>query len=759
LQIHDEVSAETFDMWGLLDARISSVPQDEGVTTDIAAGVAYNLYQRNMFFGPGNAFHVSNLGDLKVSEIKVSIGPSAGIQPSIPALMLDVGVQGQATIRVGGAPLATVGIRDNRVRLEVGVYLDEHGSLRARTWIDDAPIDLDVHWTTDVETALVSFGILTAVANEFVEGLEVVLNEAVQQHFRDVVEDAMNKAPQVLAVLMGDDFTYRDVQMHGDDLEFSYVAPLEPDPKPSAGYVGIIGRSAMQTGPTVWEMTPPTLGDTWSAQNLAKIDHIVVVMMENRSFDHVLGYRARRRDAAGSDGLTNALTDFLSGNGFAIRPLKDSDIPENSVHRKTGFPRGVGHSLDDVAKQLQFRLQAPSGRSVNSPQGFIDDFTGKANGLQPQDVLGYYEADDLPFFAFLAENYAYCEQYFCSHAGPTMPNRMFSLSGDVQYDRTGEAILDNNEGDYLYLSRGLTIFDLLTRKGVGWRVYESFPSITMLRWFARYAGDVTNIVSLGDDTGSVARLLRDVAGPPQDFPPVVFIDPAFHHHPQNDDHPEDAGQRPAVDMWRGQQLLKDVYDALVSNRELWSKTLLIITYDEHGGFYDHVIAPLAEALFQPSTPVARGDMGTIASSMTIRYGLRVPTFVVSPWTPAGKGPDMVLDHCSILKTITARFLAKRRHGTSTNPRGADLSGGHGTVYYTAPFLSDRVQASRSLDAYLSCTEPRLDVPASPTLESLARERPPYDRAIITEVLSRAQMRRGDVDFHALTGWLARQFGR
>ena len=98
-------------------------------------------------------------------------------------------------------------------------------------------------------------------------------------------------------------------------------------------------------------------------------------------------------------------------------------------------------------------------------------------------------------------------------------------------------------------------------------------------------------------------------------------------------------------------------------------------------------------------------------------------------------------------------------GTSTNPRGADLSGGHGTVYYTAPFLSDRVQASRSLDAYLSCTEPRLDVPASPTLESLARERPPYDRAIITEVLSRAQMRRGDVDFHALTGWLARQFGR
>jgi phospholipase C len=196
----------------------------------------------------------------------------------------------------------------------------------------------------------------------------------------------------------------------------------------------------------------------------------------------------------------------------------------------------------------------------------------------------------------------------------------------------------------------------------------------------------------------------------------------------------------------GQLFLKAIYDALVSNTELWSRTLLIITYDEHGGFYDHVIPPLAEGLFQTPTVLARGGMGTAVSSMEIRYGVRVPTFVVSPWVPAGKGPDVVLDHCSILKTIIARFLGTRRHRMHE-------------VYYTYPFLSDRVNASRSFDAYLSATEPRLDAPASPPMAEIDSELPPLRRAIITPVLSRAQMRRGNVNFHDLTGRLARQLGR
>ena len=211
----------------------------------------------------------------------------------------------------------------------------------------------------------------------------------------------------------------------------------------------------------------------------------------------------------------------------------------------------------------------------------------------------------------------------------------------THYARTGEVILDNNHGDNVALSRALTIFDVLTRKGIGWRVYESFPSVTMLRMFARYVTDNTHIVP-------IARLEQDVNN--NDLPAFTVIEQAMHHSPQNDDHP-------VADMYRGQLFLKGVYDTLRSNKNLWTKTLLIITYDEHGGFYDHVVPPLAETRTRPiiATDVLPGDGPVTPSTLLTNYGVRVPTFVVSPWTRAGKGPDIVLDHCSILKTVLARF--------------------------------------------------------------------------------------------------------
>src|SRR5262249_31012297 len=161
------------------------------------------------------------------------------------------------------------------------------------------------------------------------------------------------------------------------------------------------------------------------------MDHIVVVMMENRSFDHVLGYRAMPPNSEGENGLTTDLVTFLSPS-FSISPLSGSDITPNQAGLKTRFPVAVGHQLADVTIQLSQRLQTPTGQFINSPQGFIADF---ANGkLKPDDVLGYYTGEDLPMYRFLAENYSYSQSYFCAHPGPTLPNRMFSLSGDVQYD-------------------------------------------------------------------------------------------------------------------------------------------------------------------------------------------------------------------------------------------------------------------------------------------------------------------------------------
>ncbi|TMH27698.1 MAG: hypothetical protein E6H66_23010 [Betaproteobacteria bacterium] len=449
----------------------------------------------------------------------------------------------------------------------------------------------------------------------------------------------------------------------------------------------------------------------------------VVVMMENRSFDHVLGYRQLIGDVDGDGGYRDLIM-FLYDQGFPVTLLRNSGITPDAAGFKTKFPAQVGHKLKDVAQQLASQLQTSFGSTVNSPQGFIDNFANRVTaGLSANDILGTYEGNDLPFYRFLAENYAYCQRYFAAHPGPTLPNRMYSLGGDVQYDRVGEAILDNNNSDNFALSRALTIFDLLTRKNVSWRVYESFPSITMLRMFARYVGDNTNILPIANLRAHIA------AG---NLPSVTFIDPAMHHAPENDDHP-------VADMLYGQIFLKSIYDDLRANEALWLRTLLIISYDEHGGFYDHVVPPTAEIRALPSVNklAATSDF---KAALTTPYGVRVPAFVVSPWVASGKGPDITLDHCSILKTILARFC-----GTAK------------------PFLSDRVSASLTFNAFLMQTQPRLgEIPPSPPLPSLA-SLPTNARAehaaIATKPVSRRALHEGDADFHDLTGMLGRMLGR
>jgi phospholipase C len=343
---------------------------------------------------------------------------------------------------------------------------------------------------------------------------------------------------------------------------------------------------------------------------------------------------------------------------------------------------------------------------------------------------------------------------------------MYSLTGDVQHDRLGVPILDNNHGDNFLLSRALSIYDVLTKKGVGWRVYESNPSVTMLRMFARYATDDVNIRPLSD-------LAADVAA--GNVPALTVVEPAMHHHPQNDDHPD-------ADMYRGQIFIKGVYDTLRSNADVWRKTLLIITYDEHGGFYDHVIPPIADVLNSPAPSVMSdepvvsdggdgpagggsagggrlaglhlrpevlevllGEVGPAETTPTdatiqIPYGVRVPTFVVSPWVPPGKGPSLTLDFCSILKTVLARFCGDEK-----------------------PFLSDRVHASQSFESYLTENQARMNVPASPPLQDLPitvrREASETRSDIVTPPVTRARMRQEQVDYHDLSGRVARMLGR
>lgn len=168
--------------------------------------------------------------------------------------------------------------------------------------------------------------------------------------------------------------------------------------------------------------------------------------------------------------------------------------------------------------------------------------------------------------------------------------------------------------------------------------------------------------------------------------------------------------------------------------------MLVITYDEHGGFYDHVIPTNAEARTRPRLVLDLEDSGAsapfISPTLITNYGLRVPTFIVSPWTPAGKGPDHVMDFCSILKTIIARFCGQDK-----------------------PFLSDRVNASQSFESYLSQAEPRMLVPSPYPMQPLPDNQLRQQSSIVNKPISKRQMRAGNVDYHDLTGMLARMLGR
>jgi phospholipase C len=733
LTILDPFTAETMDLFNFLKNILKNTAQDPGVDPNsIQPNVTYNIANRSenldykeTILGQTIDLTLSlDVSSLKADVIKITVGQSQHIQPAVPALTVELDVQGECDVNWGALTLANVSLNNNQIILEVGAKLDSSGDLAIVSWMSDDPIDLNVSTDALLLSGLLTGGITvelleTSIA-DFIQG---EVNDRAIQKFNDIMADIIRQAPRILFILLGANVDLTSLRMDNDAILIEYAAPIEPDPKPRQDYTGVIGRRAFKAG-TEWLLFPRSLGDTWATANLSsKIDHIVVVMMENRSFDHVLGYRAALPNIQGEDGLSSDLCAYLMQQGFPVLPLNQSDIPPNAAHLRTRFPVSVGHYLADVAQQLSQKLQPPSGPSINSPQGFVDDFAPRigSSGLKKEDVLGYYTDTDLALYGFLAENYAYCERYFSAHPGPTLPNRMYSLAGDVQYDRVGEAILDNKFDDTFLLSRALTIFDLLTRRNVSWRVYESFPSVTMLRMFARYAPDNTNIVP-------IARLEGDIAA--GNLPAVTFIEPAMHSAPENDDHP-------VADMLDGQIFIKRVYDALRSNETAWLKTLLLITYDEHGGFYDHVIPPVADAL--AAAPVLYNAPGTtFKTDMMIPYGLRVPTFVVSPWVPAGRGPNVTLDHCSILKTILARFC-----GTGT------------------PFFTDRVIASCTFESFLTETQPRLnEIPPSPPLpSSFAPRRAPGARAIVTKPLSVKAMEQGDVDFHDLTGMVARILGR
>jgi phospholipase C len=312
------------------------------------------------------------------------------------------------------------------------------------------------------------------------------------------------------------------------------------------------------------------------------IDHIVVVMMENRSFDHYLGW------LPGADGKQGGLSYVDKGG------------KRHATYRLDSFT-GCGHPDPDHSYQ---------GGRVQYGGGACDGFL--RSGRNDIFAIGYFESADLDFFGHAARDWTTCDRYFAALMGPTFPNRFFQHA--AQTDRISN-IMEQTQVP--------TIWDRLAERGLAARYYFSdLPFIAL--WGPKYRGI----------TLPFAQFLLDAkAGT---LPAVSFVDPRFLDGTagtSGDDHP-------LSDIRVGQHFLNTVYDAVVASPN-WERTVLVINYDEWGGFFDHVPPTIA--------PDPRPDLGT-----ELR-GFRVPCLVISPRARRQTVAHGTYDHTSVLKMIEWRF--------------------------------------------------------------------------------------------------------
>lgn len=380
------------------------------------------------------------------------------------------------------------------------------------------------------------------------------------------------------------------------------------------------------------------LGSDEAIARLDQVHTIVVVMMENRSFDHMLGRLSRIRPDRGYLCYPDDATNTVPGRS-PIKMIPARDIQVGKTY--------YAIQVDPYHNTSHVEVQINDGKM----DGFARDIMTKPDRIDqvPQVPLTYYDEQDIPFFYQLADQFLVCDRWFAAHPGGTYPNRWAFLSGQMPY--TSNFPPDDPRMAFI---KTPTIFDYLTSAGIEWAYYES--NVGMLRMYDRYRLDNTRVLPYGREGEHFAA--RANAG---QLPPVVFIEPKITGIPPleqaSDDHPP-------ANILRGQEFVENLVRILQSSPH-WNRSMLVITYDEHGGFYDHMPPP-GTPLGGPEWLVPDGSGGMTGAFAKIHpdgathLGPRVPTFIVSPFVEPGSVSHVVFDHTSVLKSILVRHRAKFR---------------------------------------------------------------------------------------------------
>ena len=399
-----------------------------------------------------------------------------------------------------------------------------------------------------------------------------------------------------------------------------------------------------------------------------RIKHVFVIMLENRAFDHMLGLS----DIQG--------TDAVSGQPTTIDGLNASndwnlDPQGNKVYASSpanwSMPYDPGHEFLGVQEQL---CGAGGTYPHINNSGFVTNYS-VIDPANPGEIMKCYALDQLPVLTTLAQEFALCDHWFSSMPGPTWPNRFFvhaASSAGLDHSPSpltmADAILFRG-----YSFQNGTIYDRLDKAQLGWTIYkgDAFPqslaiSGMNIRAHEGYFKDFKDFAPDLQNPGYATT--------------YAFIEPNYGHALVGDFTCGDS-QHPKDDVTRGERLLKTIYEA-IRNSPHWESSVLIITYDEHGGFYDHVAPPAT---------VAPGDATTDPANDLYHFefrqlGVRVPTVIVSPLIPKGLIDSTIYDHTSVLATVESIF--------------------------ELPPLTERDTHAHTFNHLFSLTTPRTDAPTT-----------------------------------------------
>jgi len=373
------------------------------------------------------------------------------------------------------------------------------------------------------------------------------------------------------------------------------------------------------------------------ANQLSQIKHIVQLMLENRSFDQMLGFLYTAQNNKSPAGQP---FDGLSGEEWNVdsagRKVPVFKITAAAPHPYFMPGADPGEGFYNTNIQL-FSTEHPKADAIPTNKGYIVNFENAIRydqsrhykdslpETQPSDIMGMYTPEMLPVMAALARGFAVCDRWFAAVPTQTIPNRAFANAA------TSQGRLDNHVKVFTCPS----IFGSLSGKGQDWAIYGySREPMTRTDFSDTLHADESHFGHFRDFQA------RAKAGK---LPAYTFLEPSFGAGGNS--------QHPNYDVAAGEQLLRDVYYALRSNDDTWKQTLLVITYDEPGGNFDHIAPPSGAT---PPDNIA----GEFDQFDFTRFGGRVPALLISPWIEKGtvfRASSGVIDHTSVLKTIEERW--------------------------------------------------------------------------------------------------------